>query len=110
MLAFFEKIALAENAPSANNNIFYKGRDKDREEYSSWKAENNLGKTINDFISEDVIISGIATEYCIKETVLDLHKRSYNVTILANNLAYLEETKHKDTLEFLEIKGAKIIW
>lgn len=95
--AYYTRIENPENRPSGNN-IFYKGRRKELEEYSGRNAVNNQGKTISECCSGAVAISGIATEYCIKETVLALYEQGFKITLLQDALAYVELQGHQQTL------------
>ncbi len=97
---YYKKIEKPENRPSENN-IFYKGRNKDTEEYSGYGAVNGAGEKISSVCSTNVIISGIATEYCIKETVLNLYRHGFNVTIIKDALAFVTLKGHIRTMEEL---------
>ena len=97
---YYTRIENPGNRP-AGNNIFYKGRTKDLEEYSGYNAVNDEGKTIHTCCSGSVTVSGIATEYCIKETVLGLHKNGFRVTLLKDALAYVDPCGHRQTLDEL---------
>ena len=50
-------------------------------------------------------MGGIASEYCVKETVLSLLKSGRTVTLLVNGLGYVSEADHKKTLNELEKMG-----
>lgn len=95
--AYYTKVKKEENRPSKKN-IFYKGRNKNSEEYSGFMSVNEAGELIHSVTSKNVIISGIATEYCIKETVLNLYKHGFNITLLKDALAYVDPQGHLETL------------
>lgn len=98
--------------PTMFAQTYFKGTEKDIEEYSGYNAY-RCGKTsrikMNEYIHRDIIICGIATEFCVKETVLELLKNNFNVTILKDCLGYVSEEGHNETLKQLESMGAKII-
>lgn len=94
---YYTRIENPANRPSGNN-IFYKGRTKELEEYSGFNAVNNEGEAISECCSGHVILSGIATEYCIKETVLALYEHDFQVTLLKDALAYVDLQGHRQTL------------
>ena len=71
----YGKIVNAKNRPEAGRNIFLKGRYANKEQYSGFEGIDAQGKTLDSALAEanggskgTVSISGIATEFCIKET------------------------------------------
>ena len=56
-----------------------------------------------------MIVSGIATEYCVKNTVMDLLKNGFEVAVLKDGLAYLEAQGHEEALAEMRAMGAQII-
>jgi len=61
--------------------IFKKGTEKDNHPYSGFGAEG-----LADFLREkgvtDTVICGLATDYCVKDTVLDSVKEGFNTTVI----------------------------
>ena len=90
-------------------NLFYKGCDPRQEQYSGCEAVNGKGESIAQVSSADVVISGIATEYCVRETVLDLLKKGFRITLLKDALGYVDPKGHSDTLLELEKSGVRIL-
>ena len=92
---------------------FYKGCEVDKEQYSGFEGVNDKGESLAKALSGmgvmDVTVVGIATEYCVKETCLDLHKRGFAVTLVSEALAYVDFEGHKKTLEELTQKGITVI-
>lgn len=107
---FYEKIQKTTQTPIGRYNVFIKGDNKDVEEYSGFEARNPYYGKLKDNLVKDVVVSGIATEYCIKNTVLDLLHSGHNVSLLANGLGYVDEEGHKKTLEELASLGVHIIY
>lgn len=105
---FFTKISNIDNRPYRNN-VFYKGKDPKREQYSGFEAADINGKSIENSSTKNVIIGGIATEFCIKETSLDYKKKGFNVSIVENALAYVDKAGHEKTIEELKEKGIVFI-
>ena len=97
---FYNKIENPSNRPNINN-TFYKGCDTNHEEYSCFNAKDKEGILLRDKCTKEVVISGIATEYCIKESVLALHQGGFDVTILKKGLAYVDFDGHNDTITLL---------
>lgn len=93
---------------------YYKGLSIDVEEFSAYNAvttrfDKFTKSTLNECLERNVIVCGIATEYCVKETVLDLLNNGFNVTVLKDCLAYVNEEEHFKALKEMEEKGAKLI-
>ncbi len=90
--------------------IYRKGTDDLVEEYSAFGARNDAGRTVGQDIGDDVIVCGIASEYCVRESVLDLLKAGRHVTVLADALGWVDRRKHEENLEDLEKRGAVLRW
>ncbi|MFJ5955083.1 isochorismatase family protein [Paenarthrobacter sp. NPDC092416] len=56
---------------------------------------------------EDVVVVGIATDYCVKATALDAVQAGYNTTVIANLTAGIAEDL-SDTLDELEEAGVDV--
>ena len=80
------------------------------EEYSAFGARNDAGRTVGQDVGADVIVCGIASEYCVRESVLDLLEAGRHVTVLADALGWVDRKKHEENLEDLENRGAVLRW
>lgn len=112
---FYSKI-IQESSRPGKENIFSKGQSRIEEQYSGIEAVNFSGEFVSEFIKNSsvngdciVVISGIATEFCIMESTLDLLSTGYTVYIVTEALAYVDYQGHMDTLEILKGKGAILI-
>lgn len=70
---------------------------------------NPKGKKISDIESKEFIVSGIASEYCVKETVLELLKHGKKVSLLVEGLGFVDKAEHEKTLKELEREGTVLI-
>ena len=57
----------------------------------------------------DVYVCGIATEFCVKATCLDLLKAGFNVHLLSGALAYVDQDGHRKALDEIRAAGAEIL-
>ncbi|MFA6335349.1 MAG: isochorismatase family protein [Bacteroidales bacterium] len=113
---FFTKVAEKSLHPGKAN-IFTKGECSTEEQYSGFDAVNSNGESIGEYLKRInsgnsdsiVVISGIATEFCIMESSLDLLKAGNSLYILTEGLAYVDYQGHMDTLKILKEKGAKLL-
>ena len=90
--------------------IYRKGTDDLVEEYSAFGARNDAGCTVGQDVGDDVTVCGIASEYCVRESVLDLLEAGRHVTVLADALGWVDRKKHEENLEDLEKRGAVLRW
>ena len=96
------------NRPGKDN-IFYKGKNDDVEEYSACLAVNSSGIVLSECVSPHVYVTGIAAEYCVKETVLGLLEKGIKVTVLKDCLGYVSEDDYRKSLADMKEKGAEVL-
>ncbi len=92
---------------------FYKGCDKNAEQYSGFEGLNQSGQSLAEVLElldiKSVYVCGIATEYCVRNTCEDLQKAGFNVTVLQNALAYVDKAGHENALADMKRNGIKVI-
>jgi nicotinamidase/pyrazinamidase len=93
--------------------IFSKGTKKDEDIYSSFEGKNDQALTLDEFLKQmgiaTIVIAGLATEYCVKETVLDALKLNYNVQLVTDGIKAVNKftpDDGKNALEEMSAKGA----
>ena len=104
----FSKIVKEENRPQPGN-IFLKGRADDVEEYSAFAGKTEKGLALSETVSSHVYVGGIASEYCVRETVLSLLAAGHSVTLLTEGLGWVAEADHKKSVADLAQRGAEIL-
>ncbi len=55
----------------------------DEDSYSAFDGT-DLASQLRDFGVEEVLVGGLATDYCVKNTVLDALKEGFGVKVLSN--------------------------
>ncbi|MBQ9388610.1 MAG: isochorismatase family protein [Synergistaceae bacterium] len=105
--SFFSDIISPSQRPN-DSTIYYKGENDSVEEYSAFEAKNKAGKKLCDVLGDEVTVTGIATEFCVRESVLALLNSGRKVTVKADMLGWVDESNHKKTLSELTEKGAII--
>lgn len=98
-----------ENCRPSASNIFRKGRRDDVEEYSAFFGHTDDGKRLCDVASNHVYVGGIATEYCVKETVRSLLDNHHKVTLLLDGIAGVNEDDARAALEEMKGWGVKFL-
>jgi nicotinamidase-related amidase len=101
-------IVKAESRPTEENS-FLKGYLQELEQYSGYEAVNKNGTALSSVLSPKVVISGIATEFCVLETVSDLIRNGFDVTVNTQALAYVTKEGHETALEKFREAGIKLI-
>ncbi|MBF5058763.1 isochorismatase family protein [Candidatus Neptunochlamydia vexilliferae] len=91
---------------------FHKGTDLKVDSYSVFFDNDKKTKSgLDDFLQEkgvtELYIVGLATDYCVKFTVLDALELGYEVTVLKDGCRAVHD--EKGALEEMEKAGAKII-
>jgi nicotinamidase-related amidase len=92
---------------------FFKGEDPAREQYSGFEGVNPAGQSLGEVLHllevKRVLVCGIATEYCVRNTAEDLLKDGFEVTVIQGALAWVDPQGHADALKAMEAEGIKLI-
>ena len=101
-------------APYADEDLsFFKGEHQDQEQYSGFEGRNPAGQSMSEVLHllemDQVIICGIATEYCVRNTAEDLLKDGFRVSVLQDCIAYVDARGHEDALAAMKAEGIAIV-
>lgn len=102
---FLEK----ESNRPCEENMFFKGTNPNREQYSGFESHNRSGIELYNQLAKSVVVSGIASEYCVRETCLDILKAGHKVYLIEKAIAFVDEEGHKRAVRELAKMGVKII-
>ena len=105
---FYDEI-LNHNIRPQKHNMFFKGLNPQKEQYSGYEAVNASGISIEDASTHDIIVVGIASEYCVMETVMDFVKRGFNVSVIVDALAYVDKDGHEKAIAEFRSKGVNLL-
>ncbi|MBM4271631.1 MAG: nicotinamidase [Deltaproteobacteria bacterium] len=95
--------------------IISKGTEKDSEQYSTFYGRDKEGNTKSDLMRKlgikRVFIAGLATDYCVLNSVNDALAEGYEVSVLTDAIAAVDVNPGDGAraLEEMVKKGAKII-
>ena len=100
--------------PYASEDLtFFKGEDRNKEQYSGFEGKNPAGQSLGEVLElldiHNVVVCGIATEYCVRNTAEDLLKAGFKVYVLKDALAYVDPKGHVEALEAMAAEGIKLI-
>ena len=90
--------------------VFLKGtKDKD-DGYSAFEATNlDLAQYLNEKEVKELYISGLATEYCVKETALAAVKKGFEVYVIEEAIAGIDEDDVAAAFEEMREAGVEFV-
>ena len=89
--------------------IFHKGTGGKDDGYSAFEADEDLDSFLRENSVDELYITGLATEYCVKNTALDGVERNYDVYLIREAVAGIKEKDIQKSLNEMKEKGVKII-
>ena len=105
---FYNEIKNPEQRPNENN-MYFKGCNNDVEEYSAFDAKNKSGHALNqDIKSNELTVVGIASEFCVKESILAFMNAGKKIKFVKNCVAYVNSDGHAKNLQELSARGVVI--
>lgn len=105
--AFSREITNPSQRPNKDN-TYYKGENDSLEEYSAFEAKNKAGQELGQVIGQDVLVCGIASEFCVRESVLALKESGRKVEVPVEMLAWVDEAGHRKNIAELAEMGVKV--
>jgi len=90
--------------------VISKGFDESADGYSGFDGT-QLGQMLHDEGIEEVWVGGLATDYCVKHTVLDARKEGFKVKALADAMrpVNVKPDDGQQALEEMSAAGAEIV-
>lgn len=92
--------------------VFDKGCDRNTEQYSGFDGMNNAGQSLGEILelldTTDVLVCGIATEYCVRNTCEDLLKAGFKVHLLKDCVGYVSHEDHLKAIKEMRAEGIGI--
>ena len=92
---------------------FFKGEDPAKEQYSGFEGMNAAGQSLAEVLKlldiKNVLVCGIATEYCVRNTAEDLLKDGFEVYVIKDALAWVDAAGHVEALQAMEEEGIHLI-
>jgi nicotinamidase/pyrazinamidase len=98
--------------PVGIKKVFVKGTENDDKGYSSFEATDaNLAEYLKSCDVDELVIVGLATDYCVKATVLDALNNGFKVTVPRDSVAAVNitATDGESAIAEMEAKGAVFI-
>jgi nicotinamidase/pyrazinamidase len=87
--------------------IFSKGTDPEREAYSGFDGT-FLGGYLTGLGVDEVVVVGVATDYCVSSTALDAQKLGFKTTVLLDCIAGVQQDTSDDALIVMSEEGIEL--
>ena len=92
---------------------FFKGEDPTKEQYSGFEGVNAAGQSLAEVLKlldiKNVLVCGIATEYCVRNTAEDLARDGFEVYVIQDALAWVDAAGHAEALKAMDGEGIHLI-
>ncbi len=93
--------------------IVSKGQDRGDHGYSAFEGTTGDGRALVDALREegvtDLVVGGLATDYCVRASVLDARRAGLEVRVLADAVAGLDRDGERRAIEEMQEAGAAIV-
>lgn len=93
--------------------VFYKGFRQDEDCYSAFDGFNSELYPLEEVLKQqgvyELYVGGLATDYCVKATVLDALKFGFPVSVLTDCIAAVKEDSGERAIAQMCAAGARII-
>ena len=96
------------------NKIIYKGINSKIDSYSGFNDNGKIRSTgLSDYLKANNVTSidyvGLATEYCVKFTVLDSIEEGFKTRVILNCIKGIDLKESKKTLNEMKLKGIDLL-
>ena len=92
------------------SHVFSKGQDPDRDAYSAFDGT-ELAAWLRDHGVESLLVGGLATDYCVRASVLDALAAGFSVSVLEDGVGAVDVRPGDGAraLEEMRAHGAKMV-
>jgi nicotinamidase/pyrazinamidase len=94
--------------------IISKGSDPDSDSYSAFDGQTENGQSLTEILTapniQKLYVGGLATDYCVRSSVLDALRNGYEVTVLVDAIAGVDITQgdSEKALDEMQRAGAAL--
>ena len=93
--------------------IVSKGQDRADDGYSAFEGTTPEGRQLSDELRArnvtDLVVGGLATDYCVRASVLDACRAGFRVTVLTDAVAGIGADDSARALEEMKKAGARLV-
>ena len=92
--------------------VVSKGQDRNDDGYSAFEGQTDTGRTLADDLRArgvtELYVGGLATDYCVRASVLDARRAGFPVTVLTDGIAGIGRDDTARSLEEMRAAGAHL--
>jgi nicotinamidase/pyrazinamidase len=92
--------------------VISKGQDRGDDGYSAFEGTTDRGRTLVDDLRargiSELYVGGLATDFCVRATVLDARKAGFPVTVLTDGIAGIAREDAARALNEMRAAGASM--
>ena len=96
--------------PPAGSVVVSKGMDPEQDAYSAFQAEDGSGRRLSAVLAERgtrrLYVGGLATDYCVRASVLDALREGFEVVVLTDAIDAVELEPGDGARAIEEMRGA----
>jgi len=93
--------------------VVSKGEDRGDDGYSAFEGKTSSGRTLTDDLRArgvtDLFVGGLATDYCVRASVLDARRAGFSVTVITDGIAGIGRDDAARSLEEMRAAGARLV-
>ena len=97
----------------ADASIVSKGQDRKDDGYSAFEGATGQGRRLADDLRArgvtDLVVGGLATDYCVRASVLDARRAGFAVTVLTDAVAGIWPEAAARALQEMQQAGARLL-
>lgn len=96
--------------------VVSKGTQPDVDEYSGFDGKSASGRRLNELIGDPiaqrtaVVVGGLATDHCVRATVLDSLNYGYETFVLKDAIRGVNPDRSEEAIEEMKAAGARFIY
>ena len=103
---------LHSNLHLPNAVIVSKGQDRADDGYSAFEGTTSSGTRLPDDLCarkvRELVVGGLATDYCVRASVLDARRAGFDVTVVTDAIAGIAPETTARALEEMQAAGARL--
>jgi nicotinamidase/pyrazinamidase len=93
--------------------VISKGQDRNDDGYSAFEATTDDGRRLTEDLRargiSELYVGGLATDYCVRATVLDARRAGFPVTVLTDGIAGIGRDDEDRALDEMRRAGASLV-
>jgi nicotinamidase/pyrazinamidase len=93
--------------------VVSKGQDRHDDGYSAFEGQTDSGRTLADDLRArgvtELYVGGLATDYCVRASVLDARRAGFPVTVITDGIAGIGREDEARSLDEMRAAGARLV-